>query len=209
MTSQILAVQPGFMFVGDALAADFANTFGNLPPDSISQERLRSYRHLAVWAYEAGLVTESEGQELLSLARAYATEAEAVLDRARTVRDAIRAIFAALANNTPPTTDALKALNRELEQAMAGGWVVRAANGFAWDWPRDGSALDVMIAPVVRAAALMLVFEAQYPVRQCANPACSHLFVDRSKNHNRQWCSAATCGNQARVRKYRERQGRE
>jgi hypothetical protein len=39
----------------------------------------------------------------------------------------------------------------------------------------------------------------------CANPTCRSVFFDRSKNRSARWCSMRSCGNQAKVRAYRER----
>jgi predicted RNA-binding Zn ribbon-like protein len=207
LVPKIFATQPGFEFIGDSLAMDFANTFGGLPPDSITQDRLRSYRHLINWSYQAGLISEIVGDELLRSARSAPAEADAVLARARALRDAIRVLFTAIAMETPLNEDALKALNRELEHAMAGGWVMPSDDGFDWDWPKDESALDQMIAPVVRSAAQLLTSAADRQlVRKCANPQCPWLFVDRTKSHRRQYCKTSGCGNTMRIRKYREGQ---
>lgn len=43
-------------------------------------------------------------------------------------------------------------------------------------------------------------------LRGCANPACTGVFFDRSKNRSGRWCSMRSCGNQAKVRAYRDRQ---
>ncbi|MGH7627153.1 MAG: CGNR zinc finger domain-containing protein, partial [Gemmatimonadaceae bacterium] len=43
-------------------------------------------------------------------------------------------------------------------------------------------------------------------IRQCANDPCGWLFLDRSRNGSRRWCSSAECGNEMRVRHFRERQ---
>jgi predicted RNA-binding Zn ribbon-like protein len=42
-------------------------------------------------------------------------------------------------------------------------------------------------------------------LKVCANDQCHWLFLDQSKNHSRQWCGAATCGNRERVRRFRSR----
>ena len=42
-------------------------------------------------------------------------------------------------------------------------------------------------------------------LRGCANPTCRSVFWDRSKNRSGRWCSLSVCGNQAKVRAYRER----
>lgn len=42
-------------------------------------------------------------------------------------------------------------------------------------------------------------------LRQCADDGCGWLFLDRSKNGSRRWCSSADCGNRARARRHYER----
>lgn len=44
-------------------------------------------------------------------------------------------------------------------------------------------------------------------LKLCDNDQCRWLFIDRSKNHSRQWCESASCGNRQRVRRFRERVG--
>lgn len=42
-------------------------------------------------------------------------------------------------------------------------------------------------------------------VKECASPTCHSVFYDRSKNHSGKWCSMQSCGNQHKVRAWRER----
>jgi predicted RNA-binding Zn ribbon-like protein len=39
----------------------------------------------------------------------------------------------------------------------------------------------------------------------CGNPTCRAIFFDRSKNRSGRWCSMRSCGNRAKVRRFRER----
>ena len=41
--------------------------------------------------------------------------------------------------------------------------------------------------------------------RLCADPTCTTVFYDRSKNHSAKWCSMQTCGNRNKVRAFRRR----
>ena len=43
-------------------------------------------------------------------------------------------------------------------------------------------------------------------LRPCSNPRCRSVFYDRSKNRSARWCDMRSCGNQAKVRAYRQRQ---
>lgn len=42
-------------------------------------------------------------------------------------------------------------------------------------------------------------------VQECAGTGCGWLFIDRSRNHSRRWCSSADCGNRDRVRRHESR----
>ncbi|MBO0779851.1 MAG: CGNR zinc finger domain-containing protein [Ktedonobacteraceae bacterium] len=67
-----------------------------------------------------------------------------------------------------------------------------------------------MLGPLARSAATLLTSARWRLVRQCANATrCQWLFVDTTKNHRRQWCRVAVCGNNVRVRLHRERRRNE
>jgi predicted RNA-binding Zn ribbon-like protein len=40
-------------------------------------------------------------------------------------------------------------------------------------------------------------------VKVCANPDCSYMFYDETRNRSRRFCDAALCGTLSRVRRYR------
>ena len=42
-------------------------------------------------------------------------------------------------------------------------------------------------------------------IRRCANPSCSWLFYDDSRNRSRRWCDPRYCGNLIKVRRHRAR----
>jgi predicted RNA-binding Zn ribbon-like protein len=41
--------------------------------------------------------------------------------------------------------------------------------------------------------------------RICANDGCRWVFEDSSRAGRRRWCDMASCGNRAKVRRYRDR----
>lgn len=199
------ATQCSFAFIGGQMCLDFVNTVGGIR-GGLAQETLTGYADLVAWSLQARLLTEAEARLLLQAEQGAALEAAAVLERAYTLREALYRIFTALVNGAAPATDDLDALNRELEQGMAGARVIATADGFAWAWRSDEQALDQMLGPVARSTATLLTSEERKRLRQCASETCGWLFVDTTKNHRRQWCSMTGCGNKARVRRHRRRQ---
>jgi predicted RNA-binding Zn ribbon-like protein len=79
--------------------------------------------------------------------------------------------------------------------------------------PRFDDARLVPTVEGVRGAIGMLVgvaFMAEldgswHRFRLCADPTCTTVFYDRSKNHSAKWCSMQTCGNRNKVRAFRQR----
>ena len=103
-------------------------------------------------------------------------------------------------------TEEISALNRELGggawrrqlEATADGLVVRERVR-----PDDAEALIALLADGI---AQLVAREDASLVKQCAGPGCTLWFLDRTKAHARRFCSAAGCGNRAKVAAFRERQ---
>jgi predicted RNA-binding Zn ribbon-like protein len=129
-----------------------------------------------------------------------------VLQQAITLREATYRIFSNVAAVHPPAPDDLGILNVALPDAMSHLQVVALPTGFTWDWTASLDALDQMLWPVVRSAADLLTSDDLDRVRECADDrGCGYLFIDRSRNRSRRWCSMESCGNRAKVVRYLER----
>lgn len=61
------------------------------------------------------------------------------------------------------------------------------------------------------ASLLAIVYESQLlgtwsRLRACRKASCRFAYYDRTKNASRAWCSMATCGNQAKAQRRRQRE---
>jgi predicted RNA-binding Zn ribbon-like protein len=68
-------------------------------------------------------------------------------------------------------------------------------------WNGDG--WPALTTAVVASYAMLLVSSDLGRVRVCANPDCSFMFCDGTRNASRRWCDAAICGNLMKVRQHR------
>lgn len=73
---------------------------------------------------------------------------------------------------------------------------------------RRVEAPEDLLTPVAEAIAELLETGDYELVRKCENPECTLWFYDRTKAHQRRWCSMAICGNRMKVAAFRARQGR-
>jgi predicted RNA-binding Zn ribbon-like protein len=193
--------------MGEALCLDFSNTISGARDFELT-DHLTDYASLVDWSRQAGVISGKEADSLLQEAKRQPEQAQAVFARARLLRESIYAIFSRLNMEQPPEETDLETLNRELAKTLGRAQIIQHAQDFAWSWRHDSISLDMMLGPIARSAADLLTSSDLPQVRECANDECNWLFVDRSRNHSRQWCDMSSCGNVAKVRRYRARKRR-
>ncbi|MET0237836.1 MAG: CGNR zinc finger domain-containing protein [Kibdelosporangium sp.] len=178
----------GYHLIGGNVALDLVNTVSwRLAPER-TFDRLEMPGFLPLWLDRTGLTA---GATL-------AAETELISSLSR-LRETVYRLLVA--------TD-------QADIARFGEWLT-AARGLAvagpslplrWIVPIEGPG-DVVPALTLAADELLRSAEAAV-VRQCSGPGCGWLFLDRTRNHSRQWCSSQDCGNRERARRhYRRSQG--
>lgn len=160
---------------------------------------------MAGWGWRAGFLTSEEATRLTRLGMRSPTESLAVWERAIELREAITAIFYAVAAGRRPRDGGLDVLNTELACAMARSQVVPTETGFTWLWAEGGRALDCVLWPIARSAADLLTEGPLGAIRRCEGRGCGWLFLDTSRNRSRRWCDMRICGNRAKARRHHER----
>src|SRR5262249_16554308 len=186
------------------LCLEFSNTLEWHTSDS-PHETLASYADLVSWARLAGIVTDSEGRQLLMLAERHPRKASAVLEKDILFRETVYRIFSALAAGRRPELSDLNALNNALSESLSRSRIVQTAESFVWSWADREGALDYMLWPVIRSAGELLTFGELERVRECAGAGCGWLFIDLGRNKVRRWSDMKSCGNRAKARRHYER----
>jgi predicted RNA-binding Zn ribbon-like protein len=82
---------------------------------------------------------------------------------------------------------------------------LRSDGSFARSFVPVGDAFAGLMIPIVESAADALILGELPRVRRCADPRCSRVFFDGTKNAARRWCDMATCGNRAKAARHRAR----
>jgi predicted RNA-binding Zn ribbon-like protein len=123
--------------------------------------------------------------------------------QAREVREALRALL--LANNgfelDPRAVETLNDAARRAEVVVAFGDA--GTPQLAPVRPGFQGALGRLLGLAFRSMA-----DGTWPrLKACAAHDCEWAFYDASRNHSGTWCDMKVCGNRAKARNYRERQG--
>ncbi len=193
--------------VGGEPCVDFTNSVADcIGPAPV--EHLRSYPDLLFWLERCGLLAPGEGARWLAAARRRPDAAAAALRQALRFRDATWRLLAAVIRGQEPAEADLAEVNKLIAKAYAHMELVPNRDGF--DLSRRGAEADLEspLWPAAHALAEFMTSGELAVLRLCASDTCGWLFVDRSRNHRRRWCSMRDCGNLAKQRRHRARQTR-
>jgi predicted RNA-binding Zn ribbon-like protein len=198
--------------VGGQLCLDFVNSVGARRIGSsgemiIRDEKFTDYVDLLAWGRHAGVLTQIEAQMLARESSQREKEAAAIFRRAIRLREALYYIFRAILLRKEPERSHLQMLNEELRLAREGEQLVFQKPHFAWHAGASNSSLDRVVGSVARSAAELLTQGDLTRLHKCAGDDCGWIFEDTSRNRGRRWCDMRDCGNVAKVRRFRRRQG--
>jgi predicted RNA-binding Zn ribbon-like protein len=189
---------PDFGFVANHPALDFCNTVGAWVDGVPERDKLARYPDFVAWARGARLLTPAEAAALRT-----PRNAARLLARARAFRSALYALVtAALAGRRPDPAD-LATVEHELARARAAQRLAPSRGGYAAAWV-DPADPERPLLEAARAAARLLEVPLDR-IHRCAGEDCGWLFRDTSRAGRRRWCSMTTCGNTAKVRRFRGR----
>jgi predicted RNA-binding Zn ribbon-like protein len=202
LAEKIRADRPEFIFVGDHPAIDFANTLSMFQGQLT--EQFRVWADVLAWLSLAGLSTDPALQIPTS------RSAEAVKSVVQ-LRRAWKAELDELVAGRKVSDNFIKQLNHLLAEDIFRETLHRSGKtGFQLG--RSASQLSgerLALAILSRQIAHFLA-EANFDyLHRCANTtSCVLYFYDTTKNHRRQWCSMAVCGNRHKVAAFRKRQAK-
>jgi predicted RNA-binding Zn ribbon-like protein len=188
-----------FIFIGENPALDFANT---LALDAgRPREFLRSWSDVVGWLAEAKLSADA------SLALPTTRQGDA-LQAVIELRRAWEKTLAQLVAGGKVSDAFLHRLNALLAHETFHEILHREGKS-SFHLERSSSRLQgsqLVLALLARQIAGFLADANLDHLHRCANTdSCVLYFYDTTKNHRRQWCSVATCGNRHKVAQFRKR----
>jgi predicted RNA-binding Zn ribbon-like protein len=206
------ATRPLPFFIADNLGLDFLNTIA-VPVDT-KVEWLTSGDDLLAWSKQTGLVPESMLHALRK--RAVPGELDAIAAQARALRDWFKPfVYKNMGKPLPPNAlRQLEPLNQLLARDEEFGQIVvherrkrehGDTSGLTWRMQRRWDSPESLLFPLARSLAELVCTEDFTYVKACEGPACTLLFIDRTRSRARRWCSMAICGNRAKQAAHRKR----
>lgn len=184
---------------------DFINSVANRTGPHAT-EKLRRYADLLAWLQRCELLPATEAATLLAASDRQPDAARMTLETALRFRDVAWRLLWATAHGQTPAASDMARFEKHLKWCRNHTQLASLSEGgFCMVW--QGDADDPGQAMWRPAAALeRFVLSDQLPrLRGCAGEHCGWLFVDRSRNGTRRWCSMRDCGNRAKARRHYRR----
>ncbi len=196
-----------FDFTSSEFCLNFANTVNQRPSATARIDRLDTYKTLLSWSVQAAILTPEEAGRLEEKARANPPAAAHVLAQAKELREDIFRLMMSVTHHREISPSDLDILNSFLAPGLARTRLERdpVSTSVRWTTPLESDSLDQMFWPIARSAADLLVSGRISRVRRCRGEDCDWLFMDDSKNQTKEWCKMSTCGNRAKLKRYRAR----
>jgi predicted RNA-binding Zn ribbon-like protein len=189
------------LLLGGHRALDFLNTWRN---PGVVEETLGDGAAFGEWLVGTGLVGEAEFAKLRRKFGEAGLDAAAA--EARRFREWTREWLARW--RVAPSgrfERELEVLNKLLSREDRERQLVRVREGFEIQEVPHFETAGALVALLAADVADLVTREDPALIRECAGE-CTLWFVDRTRSHRRVYCSAALCGNRAKVAAFRERQ---
>ncbi len=195
---------PEFVLLGNRLCLDFANT---VHAKRRNLDMLRTPGDIPAFLLAAGEIAREEKERMEALLLAAPDKAANLLSQALQFRKLFRDWLTKLDEREyadPPLVDGLRFLLStmphvdSLEARPEGGWRQQVE-------PLGDQVLWIL-RPILLSVGALVAEKDGLPVRKCGNPRCPIFFYDVSRTGKRRWCSMDSCGNQAKVRAFLNRQ---
>lgn len=168
-------------------------------------ERLLSYGDLVFWMRRCRLVGEAEAERFAVQGCKHPRAAAAALKLALRFREAAFRLLTAHAAGTEPAAADFAEVNRLVKRAQEELELVPVTGHYHLSWRESSAGPEQLPWRVARSMAELMTSDALLAVRMCAGEACGWLFLDKSRNHLRRWCSMSDCGNRAKAREFYKR----
>jgi len=195
----------GIALIGGHPALDFANTVEDRDTAE-ENDYLPSYEAALRWAARAALLSRNEADRLAVAARRDAAAAARAWKDLLRLRRAMQTVFLALARHESPPPAALAQIDKQVRSASAHRCLRLHGDRLRWSW--DGGPQDLRRPQweIAQSAAELLTSDRLDRLRSCAHEPCDWVFLDSSRGGRRRWCQMETCGNLAKLRRFRAKE---
>jgi len=189
---------------GGHVVLDFVNTI-NDEHKTRALNALPDWPTTLDWAVTVSLIDENERAVLA--AQSDSPEANAELSNLLDFKESLWLALHTLTSGAPPSQDTVAPLANAVRWGLAQAdlhWPAhRDETGVRWVVSAEATGLKTVRARVCVALADLLAREDLSRLRECGR--CTGLYLNHGRGAGRRWCRMETCGNRAKVERFRKK----
>jgi predicted RNA-binding Zn ribbon-like protein len=185
--------------IGGHVALDLVNTVSWRLDPTRTLDRLADTDALVRWVVAVGVLPDEQAERLSA---AQDDTAVSALERVRRLRESAYCLLRPIALGSPVDEADVERVQRAVTRALVHA---RVGDVVPWRWEADVRGPDDLPTALALEVWRLLQFEDLTRLRECRDRDCGWLFLDRTKNASRTWCSSADCGNRKRARRHYQR----
>lgn len=188
--------------VGNHPALDLVNTVAWRFDPARTVDRLPDGVALVRWAAFVGLLDQGQATEFTAELDGDPKTDRRVAAEVRRTRERLHRVLQPVAVGHEPEAADVAALHRGLLGALRRAEVSAV---LPLEWSTGLRSVSDLPDELGRTVWRFLQHEDRRRLRQCQDRDCGWLFLDRTRNGSRVWCSSADCGNRTRARRHYQR----
>jgi predicted RNA-binding Zn ribbon-like protein len=185
--------------VGNHPALDLVNTVAWRPDPARTVDRLPDGLALVNWAAFVGLVSDGQADAFRAELHNDPGADRRMTAQVRHARERLYRVLQPMVVGEEPAAADVAAVHRRLLGVLSRAEVVSA---MPLEWSTGLRSVSDLPDELGLATWRLLQREDRRRIRQCQASDCGWLFLDRTKNGSRVWCSSADCGNRTRARRH-------
>jgi len=188
------------------LCLDFVNTVDWRFSEKRKKETLHDFFDVISWVKQEGILEDETVQKIIITASKQLDKVNLIYKKTIELRELLHRIFSSIATTGQASTKNISLFNHLLADSLGKSCCVTpSGNGFVWAFSSAIDSIDLFLNPIIKSAADFLVSPNLKRLKQCADEQCGWLFIDKSRNNSRRWCSMNDCGNRAKAHRHYER----
>jgi len=186
--------------VGGLVCLDFTNTIKHRYQVPIV-DYLSGMEDWLIWAKRSTLITDVELKVIQQYIQQNPTRSQKEFHGIIRSRESIHNIFNCISRGEKPLPDSLQIFTEKLHFSFERVSItIKANRKVSESWSEKVVDLLTPLVPIVKSAYELLNSDKLGRVKECDN--CGWLYLDKSKNNSRKWCSMLTCGSSDKARRY-------
>jgi predicted RNA-binding Zn ribbon-like protein len=187
---------------GGVLCLDFVNTISKRKKEAPC-DYLCGFKDFLQWYGHTGALSAKIIHTLERLAKEYPQKAATVFEKSIQLRELLYRLFTAVIAHKLPAPADLMQLNGYIGDAYANIEMSWSAGTREGKLQFNAPALEQVNWWLIKSAVELYTSGKLIQVKEC--PACGWLFLDKSRNSSRKWCSMSTCGDISKVQQCYQR----